>query len=44
MKNKKITELTCKFDNRQIFGGIDVKGPGVVSLIPLTTIDAILAN
>ncbi len=43
-KKKKIINLTCKFGNKQRFGGIDVKGPGVAPLIPLTLIDMIFAN
>jgi hypothetical protein len=44
LHKKEKKPLTCKLDNRQRFGGIDVNGPGVKLSIPLTSIDVILAN
>jgi hypothetical protein len=43
-KEKQLVEQTIKLGNKQIFGGIDVKGPAEVSIRPFTTIDVILAN
>ena len=43
-EEKDMFKQTCKLGNRQIFGGIDVKGPGVVLLIPLALIDVTLVS
>jgi hypothetical protein len=43
-KEKQLVEQTIKLGNKQIFGGIDVKGPAEVSFRPFTTIDVILSN